>query len=137
MYLNGRRQEIDELLARMAAVRSRLDEDAQATRKTVQELTDWRSIVRKNPLLATGLAAAAGFLLVSRKPAAPTFSKADLEVLARDNKIIIAKEPTASPGIVGTLAALAGAALTRAASNFVVAKMSEFSLQNSQQSDHA
>jgi hypothetical protein len=125
MYVNGRRQNIDELLARMEAVRGRLDEDAQAAKQSVQELTDWRHAVRKNPLVSVAVAAAVGFLLVPRKQPAPTFSKADLEKLAREHKIIVAKD-SASPGIVGTIAAIAGAALTRSATNFVASKMSEF-----------
>lgn len=133
MYVNGHRQDIDELLARMEAVRGRLDEDAQAAKHTVQELTDWRHAVRQNPLLAVGLAAAAGFLLVPKKQAAPTFSKADLAELTRNNKVIIAKEPTASPGLIGAIAAVAGAALTRAATNFVAAKVSEFTLQGNRE----
>ena len=126
MYVNGRRQNIDELLARMEAVRGRLDEDAQAAKQSVHDLTDWRNAVRKNPWVSVALAAAAGFLLVPRKQPAPTFSKVDLEQLAREHKVIVAKEPSASPGLVGTLAAIAGAALTRAASNYVATKMSDF-----------
>jgi hypothetical protein len=133
MYVNGLRQDVDELLARMEAVRGRLHEDAQAAKHTVQELTDWRHAVRQNPLLAVGLAAAAGFLLVPKKQPAPTFSKADLEELARENKVIVAKEPTSSPGIVGAIAAVAGAALTRAASNFVASKVSELTLRGNQE----
>jgi hypothetical protein len=136
MYVNGRRQNIDELLARMEAVRGRLDEDAQAAKQTVHELTDWRNMVRKNPLLAVGFAAAAGFLLVPRKQPGPMFSKADLEQLARENKIVVAKEPTASSGLLGTMAAIAGAALTRAATSFVAMKMSELSLQGDSEVHH-
>lgn len=126
MYVNGRRQNIDELLARMEAVRGRLDEDAQAAKQSVQELTDWRRMVCKNPLLSVAVAAAAGFLLVPKKQPAPMISKVDLDQLVRENKVVFAKESTASSGLVGTLAAIAGAALTRAATNMVAAKVSEF-----------
>jgi hypothetical protein len=126
MHVNGRRQNIDELLARMEAVRGRLDEDAQAAKQTVHELSDWRSVVRKHPLMAVGLAAAAGFLLVPRKRPAPTFSKQDLEQLARENKIVITQERQKSAGLVGTFAAVAGAALTRAATSYVSTKLSDF-----------
>lgn len=126
MYVNGRRQSMDELLARMEAVRERLDQDAHAAKQSVQELTDWRNLVRKNPLASVAIAAAAGFLLVPSKPPAPTFSKKDLEQLARENKVIIAKDP-AAPGLLSTIAAMAGAALTKAASNYVANKVSDFS----------
>lgn len=126
MYVNGRRQHVDELLARMQAVRGRLDEDAQATKQTVHDLGDWRSVVRKHPLIAAGLAAAVGYLLVPKKPPAPTFSKKDLEALARENKIVFAQDRKASAGLTGTIAAIVGAALTRAASNFVASKLNEF-----------
>ena len=62
MYVNGRLQNIDELLARMEAVRGRLDEDAQAAKQSVQHLSDWRNAVRKNPCVSVALVAAAGFL---------------------------------------------------------------------------
>jgi ElaB/YqjD/DUF883 family membrane-anchored ribosome-binding protein len=125
MHVNGYRQDVNELLARMEAVRGRLDEDAQAAKQTVHDLTDWRQVVRKHPLLAVGLAGVAGFLLVPKKQSKHIVSKADLEQLARDNKIVISSESAASPNIVSTVAAIAGAALTRAASNFVAAKLSE------------
>jgi hypothetical protein len=127
MYVNGRRQNIDEILTRMEAVRGRLDEDAQAAKQSVQQLTDWRNAVRKNPLISVALAAAAGFLLVPKKQPAPMFSEEDLERLAREHTVIVAKESNATPGIIGTLAAVAGAALTKAASNYVATKLSDFS----------
>jgi hypothetical protein len=89
-------------------------------------LSDWRSVVRKNPLITVGLAAVVGYLLVPKKQPAPTFSKRDLEQLARENKIVFAQDRKTSAGLTGTIAAIAGAAFTRAASNFVASKMNEF-----------
>jgi len=83
--------------------------------------------VRKNPLASVALAAVAGFLLVPKKRANPTFRPEDLEKLAKDHTVIVTKEASASPGLVGAVAAIAGAALTRAATNFLAAKVSEFS----------
>jgi hypothetical protein len=132
MHVNGHRQNVNELLARMEAVRGRLDEDAQVAKQTVHELTDWRCVVRRHPLLTAGLAGLAGFLLVPKKQVVHKVSAEELEQLARENKIVIATESNSSPGVVSTLAAIAGAALTRAASNFVAAKLSELNFQGEQ-----
>ncbi len=138
MYVNGR-QNIDEVLARMEVVRGRLDRDAQATKQSVQNMTDWRYIVRKNPLATVAIAAVAGFLLVPKKrQPAPALTSADIERLAKEHTVIVAKEASASPGLVGTVAAIAGAALTRAATNFLATKVSEFSkFSEREEVDHA
>jgi hypothetical protein len=127
MQVNGRRN-IDELLARMEAVRGRLDHDARAAKQSVQEMTDWRTVVRRNPLASIAVAAVAGFLLVPKKKTQPSFSSEDLKRLSKDHTVIVTKEPTASPGLIGTVTAIAGAALARAATNFIAAKVSKFSV---------
>ncbi len=126
MHVNGRHN-VDDLLARMETVRGRIDQEAQAAKQSVHEMTDWRHLVRKNPVASVALAALAGFLIVPKKRATPTFSPADLEKLAQEHTVIVTKEASVSPSWVGTLAAIAGAALTRAATNFLAAKVSEFS----------
>ncbi len=138
MHVNGRRN-IEEVLARMEVVRGRLDHDAQAAKQSVQEMTDWRQIVRKNPLASVALAALAGFLLVPKKrPVAPTLTQADLERLGEEHTVIVTKEASASPGVVGMVATIAGAALTRAATNFLANKVSEFSkFSEREETDHA
>ena len=75
---NGHRQNADELLARMEAVRGRLDYDARVAKQSVQEMTDWRNAVRKNPLIAVGAAAVLGNLLVPKKQSIPTLKKSDV-----------------------------------------------------------
>ena len=131
MNVNGRHN-IDELLARMATVRGRLDEDARAAKRSVREMTDWRIIVRKNPLLSVGVAVLAGFLLVPRRrQTEQTVTTEDLERLAKEHRVIVAKEASTSPSIVSSVTALAGAALTRAAASFIADKVSEFSTTNS------
>ncbi len=126
MHVNGR-QNIDELLARMEALRGRLDQDAQAAKQSVQELTDWRNVVRKNPFAAVAIAAVAGYLLVPRKRTQSTLKPEDLEQLIKDHKIVIAKKATSSSGLAGTVTAFASAALARAASNYIVSKVNDFS----------
>lgn len=138
MHINGR-QNIDEVLARMEVVRGRLDRDAQATKQSVQNMTDWRYIVRKNPIATVAIAAVAGFLLVPKKrQPSPSITTADIERLAKEHTVIVTKESSASPGLVGTVAAIAGAALTRAATNFLATKVSEFSkFSEREEVDHA
>lgn len=127
MHVNGR-QDMDNLLARMETVRGRIDHDAKAAKQSVHEMTDWRHLVKKNPLASVAIATLLGFLLVPKKRApSPTFSPEDLEKLAKEHTVIVTKEASTSPGLAGTVAALAGAALTRAATNFLAAKVSELS----------
>jgi hypothetical protein len=84
--------------------------------------------VRKNPITTVAVAALAGFLLVPRKKPTPrSFTPDELKKLAKEHTVIVANEAKASPGFVGAVAAIAGAALTRAATNFLATKVSEFS----------
>lgn len=127
MHVNGRHN-MDDLLTRMEAVRGRLDQGAQAAKQSVREMTDWRYLVRKNPVISVALAAVAGFLLVPKKRGpARTFTPEELEQLAKEHTVIVTKESAPSAGLVGAVAAIAGAALTRAATNFLATKVSEFS----------
>ncbi len=126
MQVNGRHN-IDELLARMEAVRGRLDNDARAAKQSVHEMTDWRTIVRKNPLASVAIAAVFGFFIVPKRKSQSSFTSEELKQLAKDHTIIVAKESAASPGLIGTVTAIAGAAITRAATNFIASKVSEFS----------
>ncbi len=126
MQVNGRHN-IEELLARMEAVRGRLDYDAHAAKQSVKEMTDWRTVVRKNAFASVAIAAIAGFLLVPKKKTQRSFSPEELKQLAKDHTVIVAKESAASPGLLGTVTAIAGAALARAATNFIANKVSEFS----------
>jgi hypothetical protein len=134
MDVNGR-QNVDDLLARMETVRGRIDQDAQAAKQSVEQMTDWRYLVRKNPLVAVALAATAGFLLVPKKKPEPKFTDEDLKKLSKEHTVIVTKEASASPGVIGAVAATAGAALTRAATSYLTAKVSEFS-GFSQREDH-
>lgn len=128
MQVNGRHN-VDELLARMEEVRGRLDYDARAAKQSVQEMTDWRTVVRNHPLASVAFAAVAGFLLVPKKKTQPTFSSEDLKRLSKDHTIVVTKESAPSPGMIGTVTAIAGAALARAATSFIASKVSEFSVQ--------
>jgi hypothetical protein len=129
MQVNGRHN-IDELLERMEAVRARLDHDARAAKQSVQEMTDWRRVVRKNPLISVTVAAVAGFLLVPKKKTQPSFTSEELKQLAKDHSVIVAKESSASPGLISTVTAIASAALGRAATNYVAKKIGESSFLN-------
>lgn len=132
MHVNGR-QNIDDLIARMEKVRGRLDRDAQAARQSVHEMTDWKNLVRKNPLTTMAVAVLAGYLLVPRKRNTTELKASDLERLARDHKIIVAKEAAPQATLMGTVTALAGAALARAATNFIVNKVTDLSQANEQE----
>lgn len=130
MHVNGRRQDIDEIMARMEAVRGRLNHDAKAAKQSVQEMTDWRNVVRKNPLACAAAAAVAGFLLVPQKPKPQGLTAKDIERLAKDHKVIVARESPSKPGFLGAIAAIAGAALTRTATSYVTNKVADLTRLN-------
>lgn len=131
MHANGR-QNIDELLSRMEAIRGRLDDDARAAQQSVQEMTDWRNLVRRNPLVTVAVAAVAGYLLVPKRIPQQQLTAEQIRQLSNAKTVIVAQESSAKPGLLGAIAAVAGAALTRAATNFVSEKASQFAakLQN-------
>jgi hypothetical protein len=73
--------EIDEIRWQMAQIRHDLHQDVASVVSgvsgvvdEVQEVMDWRSVLRNHPFLATGLAFTAGYLIVPRraKHAAPS-----------------------------------------------------------------
>ena len=54
----------DEIRDRMAMIRQRIDEQSDEVVAQVNELSDWRSYVRRHPWVSVGAAAALGFVLV-------------------------------------------------------------------------
>lgn len=133
MHVNGRqndgRQKIDELLSRMEVLRSRLDDDARAAQQSVQEMTDWRLLVRRNPLATITAAAIAGYLLVPKRAPRQKLTAEQIKQLSSAKTVIISQEASTKPGLIGAFAAIAGAALTRAATSYVTEKVSQFTAQ--------
>lgn len=129
MHVNGR-QNIDELLSRMEVLRSRLDDDARAAQQSVHEMTDWRHLVRRNPLAAIAAAAVAGYLLVPKRVPQQQLTAEEIKQLSSAKTVIVTQEASAKPGLMGAFAAIAGAALTRAATGFVTEKVSQFAAQH-------
>jgi hypothetical protein len=129
MHANGR-QNIDELLSRMEAIRGRLDDDARAAQQSVQEMTDWRNLVRRNSLAAIAAAAVAGYLLVPKRATQQQLTAEQIRQISNAKTVIVAQEASTKPGFLGAVAAIAGAALTRAATSFVSAKISQFTAQH-------
>jgi hypothetical protein len=129
MHINGR-QNIDELLSRMEVLRSRLDDDARAAQQSVQEMTDWRHLVRRSPLATIAAAAVAGYLLVPKRAPQQQLTAEQIKQLSNAKTVILTQEVAAKPGLLGAFAAIAGAVLTRAATSFVTEKVSQFAAQH-------
>jgi hypothetical protein len=128
MHVNGR-QNIDELLSRMEAIRGRLDDDARAAQQSLHEMTDWRNVVRRHPLATMAAAAVVGYILVPKRVTQPQLTAEQIKQLSRAKTVIVTQEASAKPGLLGTFAAIAGAALTRAATSFITEKVSHFTAQ--------
>ena len=54
----------DEIRDRMAMIRHRIDEQSDEVLAQVNELSDWRSYVRRHPWVSVGAAAVLGYVLV-------------------------------------------------------------------------
>jgi hypothetical protein len=63
--------DIEDIQRRMAQIRHEMHEDVRGAVQGAQSLTDWRSLVKSRPWLSVGLAAAAGYMLVPRRPPVP------------------------------------------------------------------
>jgi hypothetical protein len=129
MHVNGR-QNIDELLSRMEAIRGRLDDDARAAQQSMHELTDWRNVVRRNTLATVAAAVVVGYLLVPKRATQPNLTAEQIKRLSSAETVIVSQEASAKPGLLGAFGAIAGAALTRAATNFLTEKVSLFATQH-------
>jgi hypothetical protein len=70
----------DEIRERMAMIRQRIDEQSDEVVAQVNELSDWRSYVRRHPWVSVGAAAALGYVLV------PSRAKPGVEGSTQDTK---------------------------------------------------
>ncbi len=70
----------DEIRERMAMIRQRIDEQSDEVVAQVNELSDWRSYVRRHPWVSVGAAAALGYVLV------PSRAKPATEGATRNTK---------------------------------------------------
>ncbi len=111
--------DINEIQRRMAQIRRELHEDVRGAVQGAQELTDWRSQVRKHPWLALGTAAVLGYLIVPKRHASPT-------IVA-----LTPSQPTPPPviepaprkkrwGLIGSAVGLIAPIAVRAAQNYAI-----------------
>jgi hypothetical protein len=102
--------EVEEIRRRMAQIRREMHEDVQGVVASAETATDWRSYVRSYPWLSLGLAVAAGFLIVPRRP--PTVvPPVAMPVESQDR--VAQRERRA--GLLGAMAGMVVPVLTRAA----------------------
>ncbi|QDU88015.1 hypothetical protein Pla175_13840 [Pirellulimonas nuda] len=98
-----------DILKALRQTRARLPGHAQATREAVADAFDWKTYVRAHPLLAFGLAAGVGYLLVPRgAPAAESRP-------ACPPRPAEAPQRAATSGVISSVAATVGALALRTA----------------------
>ena len=122
--------EILDIQRRMAQIRHELHVEAREVVKGAQSLTDWRSLVRNHPWLTLGTAAAVGYLIVPRRPEAPT-----VVALSPPAPALTAAATPAQPerpprrsrwGILGTVLGLLGPIAVRAAQNYAIQSLEQW-----------
>jgi len=111
-----------EVRQRMAALRRDLTGDVESVSQSARALADWRFYVERFPFAAAGLAAAAGFLIVPKRPKVMTPDPVTLAAMAKVNRAWL---KTGSPqaneksrGVLGGLLAIAASAASRLAMNW-------------------
>ncbi len=92
----------------MAQVREELTEDVQDLRARVENLKDWRTIVRKHPWAVLASAAAVGFLLVPKRPRIVYADAETLAKVAMQQPLKVEATEHKRPGLLGGLLRSAG-----------------------------
>lgn len=105
----------EQIQREMREVRADLRGNVQEIVQQAQGLTDWQEYVKAYPWLALGAAAVVGYLAV---PSRPTIIQPDskqlLELAKAQNLHLGIEKPAARPGIVGSLAGMAGSLVLQA-----------------------
>jgi hypothetical protein len=111
----------------MALVRQDLGADIQGVAAQARELTDWRSYVRKSPLVGIAVAAAVGYVAVPRKLNVETVDPATVAELARQNRIVVESKPRAAAqaGLGTTMFRLVSGVLLRTAVSLATQKVAQ------------
>jgi hypothetical protein len=107
----------DEVRLRMEELRGALGHNLQETVENARTLLDWRYYVKAHPWVCVGAAAAAGFLMVPRRPKMTHPGPADLAELAKRCRLVVEAPP--GPGVAGKW----GSALLEAAVGMVLAQL--------------
>jgi hypothetical protein len=112
----------DEVRQRMAALRRELEIDVQTVGQRARAMADWRFYVERFPFAAAAVAAAAGYMIVPRRPQMIVPDADTLAEMAKKNQVWL---KTGSPkpvererGMLGGLFALAATVATKAAVNW-------------------
>ena len=110
-------KEVENLRARMASIREDLGEDVEAVVEQARELTDWRNVVKKHPVLSITAAAAVGFLLVPKRLNVMSPSSHELEQLAKSNRLVVKPraEVRRQAGLVSPIVNVVAGAVLRSA----------------------
>ncbi len=113
----------DDLIERMNAIRNASERHVVRMHAEAERLVDWREHVRSQPLLAVGVAAAAGFFLMyrSRGKTAPQPSPQAASPNA-DTAQETATRSSIASGAMAFVGTMAGNMLKQYATNYVKAK---------------
>ena len=82
-------QDANAIRKQMARIRRELDEDVESVVEGAKELADWRNFVRRHPLISVTAAAAVGFLVVPSRLQIMTPDAAELQKLAKTNRLVV------------------------------------------------
>jgi hypothetical protein len=106
----------ESIRGRMRHLRSDIDRDMENTAATARDMLDWKHYVKTYPWVCLGAAAALGFLIVPKRPAAMSPDLATLTELARTGQLIVEPAPVTMRGLGGVLlASVANIAVRQAA----------------------
>lgn len=123
----------ERLRARMHDVRGRLQGDAGAAKQSVSDMLDWRTYVKRSPLVSTAIAAGIGYFLVPRKKAEPSGSCAGhgrgggSSANMQPHRRFAAKDEADSEGDSSTTTAILSGALSVAFAGLVRAGVTHLS----------
>lgn len=123
----SKRDNPEELLNRMEALRRNLHSDVADVSHNAKEMTDWRFYFRRFPWAAAGIAAAAGYAVVPKRKEIVSPTPETLSKLADEDKLVVKRKPkaTSTETLAGTLLTLAATAASRAAVGYIGGKLAQ------------
>ena len=127
---NLKAEHVGDIRDRMASIRDDIDEDMDGIVEGARSLVDWREHVRSKPLIAAGLAALVGYVVVPGKQSVVQADPAQLSKMLKANKVIVSPGGNVKPksslvgGLIATLLATAIRAAAVQAGQQLTAKVS-------------
>ena len=115
--MDSNERQAQEIQARMATLRERMDGSAERAAIGARRWSDWRYYVKRFPLATTAVVAGVGYLLVPRRPKIIVPDPNDIAEMVKREQLVVSQKPKqrGAASVAQTVLGIVAAAAARAA----------------------